>query len=134
MDPEDEFNRLEAAYVAAINGIDRERGTPAEIKALQQQVLFAQKSCIECGVDVEDVLTVVQRRRKEAEAYVRAYAVDALKVKALIPATKRRAILCAVALASFIAALTLSQGASAFWWSLGGLRDLRSRVVAAVDP
>lgn len=121
MDPKDEYHRLEAAYIAAINGIGRQRATLAEVKSLQQQMQFAQKRCAESGIDVEDVWTFVQRRRKESEAHVRAYAMDALLVKPLIASTLRRKISCIVALVSCIAALTLSQGTAALIWGIGGV-------------
>lgn len=88
----DRFKRLEHERIAALNGIGRPRGTAEELERLNRDIIAARAACVEAGLRVESMEEFAQRTRKEADAEVRAFAQEQLKIVPVLPFLRRKLI------------------------------------------
>jgi hypothetical protein len=87
-----EFQRIDAALIGAMNGIGRPVGTQEELVELRRSLMQARHECEALGVNIETVWEQIQKQRIEEEKIVRRYAEDQINVIPMVPAVWRQRI------------------------------------------
>lgn len=69
----DDFSRLDAELLSALNGIGRSKGTQKEIIEIRRQLLRARAKCEGAGIEAESLWEFAEKRRVVNEAYIRKF-------------------------------------------------------------